>query len=253
VKRDRTLRPSVTTTALLAGALGLGAGSARAQIPDKFTNLQILPKDITKPKLVEIMRGFAGGLGVRCGFCHVGEGPGLTNMDFASDDKDNKKTARVMLRMVRAINGDYLASLGDEHRTRVECQTCHRGVTEPERLDALLEEVIEEKGAEAAVARYKELREKYLEQGSYDFSDWPLNRLGESLVKDKKAGDAVTILELNAEVHPASGWTRYLLGEAYQAAGDRDKAKASYRKALELAPDNEAAKKRLEELEKPQG
>ncbi len=50
------------------------ATSVNAQIPDKFENLQVLPKEISKPELMENMKSFALGLGVRCHFCHVGEG-----------------------------------------------------------------------------------------------------------------------------------------------------------------------------------
>jgi len=56
------------------GAL-LTASPARAEIPDEFTNLEVLPEDITRGELVSIMRGFAGALGVRCNHCHVGEDP----------------------------------------------------------------------------------------------------------------------------------------------------------------------------------
>jgi hypothetical protein len=59
---------------LAAGLLGplLGASVAIAQIPDKFTNLQVLPKDVAKRELVAAMRGIASDLGVRCAHCHVG-------------------------------------------------------------------------------------------------------------------------------------------------------------------------------------
>lgn len=253
MRRDAWKRNCLAWTAQAACALVLAAVPAAAQIPDQFTNLQVLPKDIKKEKLIEVMRDFAGGLGVRCTYCHVGEGgPTLANMEFASDEMEKKKTARLMLQMVRAINGDYLMKLGPEHKTRVECVTCHRGMTEPETLDALLDEVIEEKGADAAVARYRELRERYYGHGGYDFSERTLNRLGENLLKEKKAREAAMMLDLNAEFHPDSAFNRYLLGEAYLAGGDKEKAKASFQKALELAPENPQAKKRLEELNKPQ-
>ena len=51
------------------------AGPATAQIPDEFTNLKVLPEDIGKRDLVNIMRGFAGAIGKRCNYCHVGENP----------------------------------------------------------------------------------------------------------------------------------------------------------------------------------
>ena len=44
---------------------------ARAQIPEKFENLQVLPKDIPRDTLLRVMRGFTAALGVRCDFCHM--------------------------------------------------------------------------------------------------------------------------------------------------------------------------------------
>lgn len=41
------------------------------KVPDKFTNLKVLPKDIGKDDLVTTMRMFARSLGLRCNPCHV--------------------------------------------------------------------------------------------------------------------------------------------------------------------------------------
>ena len=82
-------------TILAGAAILLGAGSASAQIPEEFTNLEVLSEDISRGELVGMMRGFAGALGVRCNFCHVGEDPSnLDNYDFASDEKESKVVAR---------------------------------------------------------------------------------------------------------------------------------------------------------------
>jgi len=78
-------------------------------------NLQVLPKDTPRPEVVKVMFRFTTALGVRCDFCHVeapaARPPGAPPFDFASDDKENKKKARVMMKMVAAINGDYLTKL----------------------------------------------------------------------------------------------------------------------------------------------
>ena len=57
-------------------AVMFGATGAAGQIPDEFTNLQVLPEDITRAELVEIMKGFSGALDVRCSYCHT-VSPGL--------------------------------------------------------------------------------------------------------------------------------------------------------------------------------
>ncbi|HUF47739.1 MAG TPA: c-type cytochrome [Vicinamibacterales bacterium] len=106
--------------------------SATAQIPTRFTNLTVLPKDITQQQLVGLMRGFALNLGVRCEHCHVGEGNDLSRFDFASDARPAKATARQMLGLVSAINGSLAQSLGpSSDGARVTCFTCHRGARMP--------------------------------------------------------------------------------------------------------------------------
>ena len=69
--------------------LSVAIAPVAAQIPDEFTNLKVLPKEISRRELVSIMRGFAGALGVRCKHCHVGENPdSFEGYDFASDDPE---------------------------------------------------------------------------------------------------------------------------------------------------------------------
>src|SRR5262249_47102880 len=89
-------------SALLPGVLAAEGGFQGA--PPK--NLQVLPKDLTREEVVGRMRLIAASLGVRCEFCHVRTtGPdGRQIDDDASDDKDTKKTAREMMKMVNAIN-----------------------------------------------------------------------------------------------------------------------------------------------------
>jgi len=97
-----------------------------------FHNLQVLPQNITHDELISMMRGFTRGLGVRCDHCHVPNPPGSKEVfDFPNDSKPEKKAARTMLRMARAINANYLSKV-NEHGTAVTCWTCHRGQTVPE-------------------------------------------------------------------------------------------------------------------------
>ena len=109
------------------------AFSAREdQIPQTFTNLQVLPKNISRGDLVATMKGFTSALGVRCEHCHVGEGNDLSKFDFASDAKPAKKAARTMVHMVDHINTEHLKGIGDAARQpKVTCFTCHRGARTP--------------------------------------------------------------------------------------------------------------------------
>ena len=84
-----------------------------AQVPDRFTNLQILPKTISKDDLLKVTRSFAEGLGVRCDFCHAEDKSKPNALDFVSDDKTEKLAARVMLNMTNDINNDDLSKLKD--------------------------------------------------------------------------------------------------------------------------------------------
>jgi len=110
--------------------------AVRAQqnpIPEKFTNLKVLKKDITRAELVPMMRSFALGLGVRCEHCHVGEGNDLSKFDFASDAKAPKATARKMIQMLATLN-DTVAKVGEPpagNAPKISCFTCHRGEKTP--------------------------------------------------------------------------------------------------------------------------
>lgn len=231
--------------------LVLTAGAA-AQIPDKFTNLQVLPKDIPKSELTGIMRNFAGDLGVRCGFCHVGGDTNtLQGVNFASDESDKKKSARIMIRMVQSINQDHLTRLGATPSPQVACVTCHRGNSDPRTIDAVLAASINKDGPRAAVALYRKLKSENYGNGKYDFTDIPLNKLGESLLDADKVKEATPILELDAELNPKSEWGRYLLGVAHASSGEKERARADFQKVLEMNPKNSGARKRLEALDKP--
>jgi hypothetical protein len=123
-------------TALLV-AIGAGANAAAQQPrwePPDPTNLKVLPADFPKPQLIQMMRGFTKSLGVRCEYCHVGEGNDLSKFDFASDARRQKQNARLMMQMVLDLNGKYLASVPEPRpagEAAVTCNTCHRGEQKP--------------------------------------------------------------------------------------------------------------------------
>lgn len=135
-----TLTPRAIPVRLLAVLiLLLGATvTSRAQIPQTFKNLQVLPKDISRENLTLMMKSFAQGLGVRCEHCHVGEGNDLSKFDFAADTKAPKATARRMIHMVNQLN-DLVVGLKVSPGTpatsvppQITCYTCHRGEKKPQ-------------------------------------------------------------------------------------------------------------------------
>ena len=221
------------------------------QIPDTFKNLKILPKDTPKAELVSVMRGFSNALGVRCNHCHVGENAAtLEGFDFAADDKEPKRIARVMMSMVQEINKEEIPKSQIKDPAQVRCITCHRGVQKPRTLDEVLRATVEKEGVPAAQKQYRELREQYHGSGSYDFRPGPVNMVAEWLAFERKDyGGAIALLGLNVEFHPEVGYTHNLLGRIHEAKGDTAAAIASWKKALELDPKDNRSRQLLEKAE----
>lgn len=246
---ERALWTCLGLTAVL-----LTCSATSGQIPDKFTNLKVLPKDISKQELQSTMRSFAFALGVRCEHCHVEKKAPGKGFDFSADDKDTKKTARVMLQMVEAINRDYVGKIEKEDKIppiHVQCVTCHHGLTQPQPLNAVLADSLEKNGLEKTIALYQELRGKYYGSGQYDFGETPLNLLTESLLAKQKKVEALAIMELSFSANqPDSMWSYHLLAMTHQANGQIDKAITDYRKVLELHPDDTWAKQQVDSLSK---
>lgn len=97
-----------------------------------FKNLKVLRQNITHDELIATMRGFTRSLGVKCDHCHVPLPAGSKeHFDFASDAKDEKNTARVMMKMTRNANVEFISQI-NEQGAAVTCYTCHRGKTVPE-------------------------------------------------------------------------------------------------------------------------
>ncbi len=103
------------------------------RIPEKFTNLKVLPRKIPRKQLIVVMKGFSKQLGVRCSYCHQFN-PETHKPDFASDAKPEKRAARVMMRMTSAIDKKYLTQVPAPltGKAKVTCYTCHRGQSVPD-------------------------------------------------------------------------------------------------------------------------
>ena len=198
------------------------------------------------------MTGFTRALGVRCTYCHVGEeGKPLSTYDFPSDQNPNKERAREMYRMLGSIN-DHLKKIqpsGDK-RVNMWCHTCHQGRSRPMTLAEELGEAHRKSGVNGALARYRELRQRYYGRGGYDFGEGSLNTFGYELLEKGDHEGAIAILRLNASEFPQSGNVWDSLAEGYLKAGNKMLAEIYYRKALELDPQNKNALAKLTELQK---
>ena len=220
-------------------------------------NLKVLPKDTPRPEVLKVMRGFATALGVRCEFCHVEtpspRGPGAPPFDFASDEKDNKNKARVMMKMVAAINGDFLTKLeeGGEPPT-VMCETCHHGQKEPpEPLAVKLTSTASTKGVDAAFDQYADLKTKFADAGVYDFRAQTLLRVARALDDNQKPEDSLATLKKTKALFPQSADVAGALGMALAQSGDVAGGKAELERALSIDPNNMGAKFGLDRLNHP--
>ncbi len=243
-------RELVAVLLVLAIPVGLSGQTVRKFPPDSLINTKVIPKSTPVMQVVGQMRDFAGGLGVRCQFCHVGEeGKPLDQFDFPKDDKRTKLVARQMMRMVQEIN-HRLDTLPERPSPSVEvtCRTCHRGVSRPVPLSALIQEAAMSGGADSAVGTYRRLREQYLGRDAYDFGEGSLNAAALRLGREHRPAEALALLTLNEEFYPGSSGMYIVRGNVLLLGGDTTGAATAYREALRRDPKNGEARGRLREI-----
>lgn len=113
-------------------------------------------------------------------------------------------------------------------------------------LSEVLSRTLEAEGIGAVVSRFRELKGK----GAADIytSESDLNGWGYRLLGSKRTKEAIEVFKLNVEAYPNSANVYDSLAEAYLAAGDRQQAIDNYRRALELDPKMESARRALRTL-----
>ena len=147
----------------------------QAQQPRPLKNIQVFPKETTRPELIDQMRHFSFALGVRCQYCHTGgDGTSFEGVVFESDEDPDKIKARFMIRMTENLNRQVLPPIPqrDEPAMEITCKTCHRGQAKPMLLTQAMQQTLDAEGAEAAVGRYRKLRETETLSGAFDFREW---------------------------------------------------------------------------------
>jgi tetratricopeptide (TPR) repeat protein len=258
------------------------AGAARGGGPAP-RNLQVLPKDTPRQDVVALMQQITRALGVQCTYCHVemtppllsaeeaaaqaaaappagrgrGRGRGGPQMDYAADEKRQKQTARLMLTLTNDINAK-IANLSTApgvrkpaaSLVRVQCATCHRGVTNPQLLPDLLAQTMTGKGEAAAIAVYRDLRQRYFGTEAYDFRESVLLDLGRQSLASGKPDDALAWLQLNIEFYPNFVESYLVLSQVHVRKKDPAAALKDLEKALALDPSNVPATRQLAELRK---
>jgi hypothetical protein len=85
---------------------------------ETFKNVKLL-QDLPASHFIDTMRYFTAALGVNCEHCHV-------QGHFDSDDKKEKRFARVMITMTHNIDEQTFKG-----HPEVRCFTCHRGNEKP--------------------------------------------------------------------------------------------------------------------------
>jgi tetratricopeptide (TPR) repeat protein len=212
----------------LAGALALAAPFAAAPAP---------PRNIMAE-----MNAMKQALGVECSYCHsAARGSGAP--------EPKKDIARAMMAMTRGINAQIRQATGQpaDAPDSVTCATCHHGMAVPKPLQEILSKTVAEKGGEAAVAQYRELRQKYYGRGVYDFGEDTLIGVARPIAYTHTE-DAVALLKLNLEFNPNSVRTYETLAYVYTRALDDDDAMAALETALEIDPHNGVVQGQLEQL-----
>jgi hypothetical protein len=213
-------------------------------------NVQVFPKTTPVIQVVGAMRNFAGGLGVRCQFCHVGEeGMPLERFDFASDEKRTKLVARQMMRMLQEINRRLDTIPGrTTSGLEVSCATCHRGVSRPVPLNILIADAAIATGADSAIRAYRALRQRYYGRDAYDFSEFSLNSAALRVGRASRYEDAFALLRLNEEIFPASSSTHLFRGNINLLRGDTTAAVVAFREAIRRDSTNMEARGRLRDI-----
>lgn len=235
----------------LAVLVGLTAASVAAAQAAKPKNLKVLPQDLSRDSVVKIMRfEVASGLGVSCSFCHGAPNVPFDSIDYASDERQTKRTAREMMRMVGRINGELLPAIPDRGTPALEvkCITCHRGSPRPLMLEDTLGTVLTRFGPDSAVSVYDRIKQRYTGRFAYDFGQRSLNTLAARLIEQNRLPEARRMLELNIREHPDAWDPLYTLAQVLESLGDKPLAIAHYQRVLTLLPNHGPSRRRLQEL-----
>jgi tetratricopeptide (TPR) repeat protein len=189
------------------------------------------------------MEEISRALGVHCDYCHSApRGSG--------QPEPKKDIARAMMAMTGDLNAKVqeATSKPANETARVECVTCHRGVTIPQPLSAIILRTVVEKGGAAAVDQYRDLRKQFYGRATYDFSEDALLEIVQRVVQGRP-DDAIALLRMNLDFNPQSAKTYALIGFAYTRKVDDASAIANLEKSLELDPTNATVRGRLEQLQ----
>lgn len=110
----------------------------------------------------------------------------------------------------------------------------------------VIEDLFMKKGTAAAKNKFRELKNQ---ADKYFVSERQFNALGYKLLRQNNIWHAVNVFRMNVETFPQSANVYDSLAEAYLYWGDKYNTIRYYKKSLELNPQNENAKSRLERID----
>ena len=107
----------------IAASMDYIKGKEKMAADSVFKNIKSF-KGLAAEKMIGIMGKWSEAIGTGCNGCH-------NVNDMASDEKDEKVTAREMLPMTQKINKDLLKTIKGLEKANIGCMTCHRGRKHP--------------------------------------------------------------------------------------------------------------------------
>jgi tetratricopeptide (TPR) repeat protein len=106
---------------------------------------------------------------------------------------------------------------------------------------AVIKHIIKKSSLQEAIKKFQEI--KVDSQDKYSFNETEFNSLGYWLISRGKIKEAIAVFKMNIEMFPKSANVHDSLGEAYLYSGDKIRAIISYKKSLEMNPENNNAQK----------
>lgn len=143
------------------------------------------------------------------------------------------------------INSNF-GQVADEIIMRFEDAVNGREYPKPDiTLEMKMYDILKNGGITKLESQLQTLLESY----GMLYNDRHLNFFGYELMNDNKLDEAIEVFKLNTRLFPDEPNVWDSLGEAYMNKGENENAIENYKKVLELAPNNQNAKKMLEKLE----
>ncbi len=110
-----------------------------------------------------------------------------------------------------------------------------------------VEKAIRAGGIEAGINKFRELQAH--SQPSIYFDENEFNDLGYRLMQAGNLAGALQVFQMNVELHPGLANAHDSLGECYMRNGEKEKAIESYKRVLEINPQNQNAREMLKKLQ----